>query len=90
MKKQHRKLHFKKSKIAHFKSLQVIGGTNTIPYNEITIYGSDCPDTLLVSCYEPGCTTHGRPRTNHDSPCGNTTDINMGSNNDCVNATGNC
>ncbi len=86
MKKQQRKLRFIKSKIAHFRTAQLFGGTNgtTNPYSNITINESDCQATIMMSCHDTGCTTHGRPRTNEDSPCGNTTDDGLYSNNDCI------
>ncbi|WP_298427547.1 hypothetical protein [uncultured Kordia sp.] len=86
MKKQQRKLHLTKSKIIHFKTLHLFGGTDitTNPYNNVTIIETDCPNTLHMSCYEATCSTHGRPRTREDSPCGNTTGYSLQSNNDCV------
>ena len=92
MKKQHRKLHFTKSKIAHFKTLHLLGGTDDASLNPYSnnYSNQDCGDTLMT-CDGTDCNTHGRPRTRNDSPCGDTNDQGFLSNDDCLETAGtNC
>ncbi|WP_430409576.1 hypothetical protein [Kordia sp.] len=91
MKKQQQKLRFTKSKIAHFKTLHLFGGTDasTNPYSNVTISVIDCHDTIVISCHELGCSTHGRPRTNEDSPCGKSLE-GLHTHTDCLSVSANC
>jgi len=91
MKKQIQKLHLNKSKIAHFQTKYLTGGTDlpgTLPFSDITLTANDCPidtnNTLCYTCYgNTSCNTVGTPRTKKGSPCGNTRAVNTQG--DCTN-----
>jgi len=86
MKKQQKKLKFTKSKIAHFKTLHLFGGTDdgyvtTNPYSNNDTH-EDCTETLWT-CGGTDCNTMGLPRTHERNTCGRNT-INATSLNNCI------